>query len=304
MGDFLGNPVPPVTCVVPVGNQCGEGAVWSASERAVYWTDINRFLVQRWDGDSGTVRFWQFDEPVVALSLTDRPGVMLVALGSRLLLWRPETDARHEHGFRLPGWPRVRLNDGRADPAGRFWIGSMKNNVLPDGGDGGVAPGEGVLFRVAADGEGREQVRGIGISNTLCWSPDRSRFYFGDTLANVVSVWDYDADSGEIANRRPFLAGHPRGGPDGSAMDAAGRLWNCRYGGGCILRVDPDGVVEGVVEMPVPNITTCTFGGADLRTLFVTTARGPRVPGDRLAGSLFSVAVEVPGLPENHVRLG
>ncbi len=303
MGDHLGNPLPPVTCVAPVGDQCGEGAVWSAEERALYWTDVNRFLVHRWDADSDAVRFWRFDEPVVALSLTDRAGVMLVALGSRLLLWRPETDARGDHGFRLPGWPRVRLNEGCADPAGRFWVGTMKNNVLPNGDDGATAPGEGVLYRVASDGGASEHAHGIGISNTLCWSPDRRRLYFGDTMANVIRVWDYDLATGDIANPRPFLADYPRGGPDGSAMDSAGRLWNCRYGGGCVVRVAPDGGIEGTVELPVPNITTCAFGGPDLRTLFITTARGPRVPGDRLAGGLFSVPVDVPGQAENRVAL-
>ena len=292
-----------VACVAPTGDRCGEGAVWSAEERAVYWTDVLRFLVHRHDLDSGGVRSWFFDQPVVALSLTTRPGTLLVALGSRLILWRPETDARAEHGFALPGYPRVRLNDGRADPLGSFWVGSMKNNVGPDGEVGEAGPGEGVLFRIAPDGSVTEAEHGIGIANTLCWSPDQRRFYFGDTLANAVRVYDYDPSAGTLANPRPFLSGHPRGLPDGSAMDAEGSLWTCRCGGGGLRRGPPAGRPVQEVGVPVANPTTCTFGGADLKTLFVTTAAQPATPGDRLAGGLFALATDVPGQHENRFRL-
>ena len=290
-------------CVAPVGNRCGEGAVWVAEERALYWTDVNGFLIQRYDADSGSVRFWQFDEPVVAMMLTARLGTLLVALGSRTMLWRPESDARLDHGFALPGWPRVRLNDCRVDPRGDVWLGSMKNNVLANGDAGEVGPGEGMLVRVRPDRSATVELRDLGIANTLCWSPDRRHFYFADTMRNAVDVWDYDAATGAISGRRPFFVDHPRGAPDGSNMDSAGRLWNCRYGGGCMLVVAPDGTLERVVEMPVPNVTTCTFGGADLRTLYITTAGRPNAPGDLHAGGLFTLAVEVPGMTENRALL-
>ena len=87
-------------------------------------------------------------------------------------------------------------------------------------------------------------------------------------------------------------------------MDSEGFLWNCRYGGGCVVRVAPDGEVERVVEMPCGNITTCTFGGEDLRTLFITTAAAGRGPSERLAGSLFALEAPVPGLAERVFRVG
>lgn len=286
-----------IVCVAPVGDRCGEGAVWSASEAALYWTDINRFLVHRYNEAARSVRTWLFDEPVVAISLTSEDGRLLVALGSKLVWWWPETDRRADHGFVLPGAPRVRLNDGRADPAGNFWVGSMKNNVLPDGQLGDVAPGEGILYRIAPDGAVSEWRAGLGISNTLCWSPDRSTFYFGDTLANEVYAFDYDAKAGAISSERHFFTGFGRGSPDGSAIDSEGHLWNCRYGGHCIARIAPDGSLAEAIEMPVTNITTCTFGGADLKTLYITTAGGG--PAERLAGSLYATRVDVAGLPEN-----
>ena len=288
------------TCIAPAGDRCGEAVTWHAEEQAVYWTDINRFLIHRLDAAGGGVHSWLFEEPVVALALTTRPGTLLVALGSRLLLWRPETDAREEHGFTLPGWPRVRLNDGRADPAGNFWVGSMRNNVLADGGEGEVGPGEGTLFRIAPDGAVTVWRERLGIANTLCWSPDRTRFYSADTLENEVRVYDYDAGSGAIANERPFLQAAGAGFPDGSAMDQEGSLWNCRYGGGCILRASPDGQTVRRVAMPVTNVTTAAFGGEALKTLYVSTAHHG---GERLSGSLFKLEADVPGLPENRFRL-
>ncbi len=288
-----------VICVAPVGDKCGEGAVWSAPERVLYWSDINRFLVHRYDEETSSVRSWIFDEPVVAVSLTDERGRLLLALASKLIWWWPESDRREDHGFRLPGYPRVRLNDGRADPMGNFWVGSMKNNVLADGELGEAGKGDGILYRIAPDGAVAEWRRDLGISNTLCWSPDRSTFYFADTLENTIHAFDYSTTKASISNERPFFADFNRGSPDGSAMDSEGHLWNCRFGGGCIARLSPKGHLAEIIEMPVTNITTCTFGGADLKTLYVTTASILSKPGERLAGSLFALHVDVPGLPEN-----
>ncbi|MEO6300325.1 MAG: SMP-30/gluconolactonase/LRE family protein [Paracoccaceae bacterium] len=286
-----------VKCLVPAGDKCGEGAVWSAGENAVYWTDINRFLIHRYDLSHASLKSWFFDEPVVAISLTSKSDQMLVALASKLINWWPGTDHRSDFGFALPGSPSVRFNDGRPDPMGNFWVGSMKNNVLPDGELGEAGPGQGVLYRVDTKGQVTEWRSGLGIANTLCWSPDRRSFYFADTLANEIYAYDYT--DGAIGNERIHQKGFTRGAPDGSAIDSAGYLWNCRFGGGCILRLAPDGTVDRIIEMPVQNITTCTFGGPDLKTLFITTASIVSPPGNRLAGSLFSLQVETPGLPEN-----
>jgi len=295
---MTGEPV----CVAPTGDVCGEGAVWHAAHNAVYWTDINRFLIHRLNPGDSAVRTWVFDEPVTSLALTDREDVLVVVLGSRVILWEPATDARHDPFFLLDGWPAVRLNDARCDPRGSLWIGSMRNNVNADGSTGEAGGQDGILVRVDPDGKAATWRKGVGIANTLAWSPDRRRFYFGDTLANAIWVYDYDSSTGAISNERPFLQGFARGFPDGSAMDSEGYLWNCRFYGNCIVRVAPDGKIDRVVEMPVKNITTCAFGGTDLTTLFVTTASAGAPRGDRLAGSLFSIQTEVRGQPENHFR--
>ncbi|MFI4973277.1 MAG: SMP-30/gluconolactonase/LRE family protein [Caulobacterales bacterium] len=291
-----------VRCVAPVGDKCGEAATWCAEERALYWCDVNRFLVHRMGPDEA-VKTWFFGEPVTALSLTDRPGELIVALGSHIILWRPEDDRRRDFGFALPGAPRARLNDGRAAPNGDFWIGSMGNNVGPDGEPTHEEAGLGVLYRFRPGAAPSVEKSDLGISNTLCWSPDRRTFYFGDTMRNLIWAYDYDPDTGAIGAERPFFQGFDRGHPDGSATDAQGCLWNCRFAGGCVVRVTPDGRIDRVVEVPARNVTTCCFGGDDLRTLYITTAAMRTDESDRLAGSLFALRTDAPGLDGFRARL-
>ncbi len=290
-------------CVAPTGDVCGEGPVWHPAEQALYWTDINRFLIHRFDPIDASVKSWFFDEPVTALVLTDREDTLAVALGSRVILWEPESDRREDHGFRLGGWPKVRLNDGRADPRGSLWVGSMRNNVKADGSSGKAGGKDGVLFRIDPDGKVSEWKREIGISNTLVWNPDANLFYFADTLANEIYVYDYEGRDGSIANERIFAAGFPRGSPDGSNIDREGYLWNCRFHGNCIVRIAPDGRIDRIIEMPVANITSCTFGGPDYTTLYVTTASVRSPEADRLAGGLFAIQTDVAGHQENRFRI-
>jgi sugar lactone lactonase YvrE len=290
-------------CVVPTGDLCGEGAVWHAGSQALYWTDINRFLVHRYTPADQCVRTWIFDEPATAVTLTGTPETLAVILGSCVIPWQPDADLRGEPVFRLEGWPGVRSNDARPDPRGSLWLGSMRNNVNPDGSAGSAGGRDGKLFRIDPDSAVSIWRQEIGIANTVAWSPDHRRFYFADTPANTIWVYDYHLDTGAIANERIFLKGFERGLPDGSCVDCEGFLWNCRFHGGCIVRVAPDGTIDRVVEMPVRNITTCTFGGADLKTLYVTTAGIEASPGDRFSGGLFAIRTRIAGQLENAFRI-
>jgi sugar lactone lactonase YvrE len=287
----LGN----VRCIAPIGDRCGEAATWCEEDNVLYWTDVNRFLIHALDARTNAVRSWFFDEPVVALSLTDAKDELLVALGSRLILWNKKSDARRDHGFRCAGWPEVRLNDGRAAPGGEFWIGSMANNVGKHGQANDAVAGRGELYRVSHGAAPKLFKDRLGISNTVCWSPEGRLFYFGDTMKNTIWAYDYDRSAMTISRERPFFTGFARGHPDGSAVDSEGYLWNCRFGGSCIVRAAPDGTVDQVIEMPVRNVTTCAFGGSDLRTLYITTASILTDQSDRLAGSLFALDVDVAG---------
>lgn len=290
-------------CVAPVGDQCGEAATWVPEEQALYWTDVNRFLVHRMRLESRAVETWQFDEPCVALFLTDVPGTMLLALGSRIVRWQPDTNQHDDLGFHLDDWPRVRLNDGRPGPGGEIWIGSMANNVGKDGTPGDVIGAHGALFRLRPGNTAVTMKDGIGISNTVCFSPDRRHFYFGDTPRNVIWRFDYDLATRTVSNEVPFFEGFDRGLPDGSTIDADGCLWNCRFGGDCVVRVTPDGEVDEVLDMPVSNVTTCEFGGPDLATLYITTAAMLTDRYERLAGSVFAFQAPAGGLPPLRVAI-
>lgn len=254
------------------------------------------------DMESSAVTSHLFDEPVVALSLTDVDGKLLVALGSKLIFFTPATDAREDLGVALPNAPEARFNDGRTDPLGNFWIGSMGNNVGPHGEGLEVPEKLGKLYRYRFGEELEEFESGIGISNTLCWAPDGKTFYFGDTLANEIRAYPYNSVTGDIGLGQPHFTGFDRGYPDGSTIDKDGYIWNCRFFGGCVVRVAPDGSVDKIIEMPVKNITTCCFGGPDLSALYITTASVEKDDSDRLAGSLFAIETDTRGLPENRFK--
>ncbi len=290
-------------CCAPTGDRCGEGIVWRPEEQVVYWTDINRFLIHRFDPANGSVKSWLFEEPVTAVLLTDREGMLLVLLGSRVILWEPVNDLRRDQGFRLPGWPAVRLNDAGIDPRGSLWAGSMQNNVNPDGSEGPINRSSGILYRIDSDGGAEEFQRDLGVSNTFVWNLEKKRFYFGDTLQNSIWAYDYDERTGAIGKPCPHFSGFSRGLPDGSAIDEEGYLWNCRWDGGCIVRVAPGGQVDRVIDIPTRNITNCTFGGKDMNILYVTSAASPADAGDRLAGSLFSIQTQVRGVPDGRYRV-
>jgi len=277
--------------------------VWHDEGQAVYWTDINRFLIHRFDPANESVKSWLFDEPVTAVLLTDRDSTFAVVLGSRIIFWEPSSDSRRDQGFRLPGWPAVRLNDAGVDPRGSLWAGSMQNNVNADGSEGPIDQTSGVLYRIDPNGGVGEFQDHIQISNTFVWSPDKKRFYFGDTLTNTISVYDYDEGTGSIGKPNPYFFGFWRGLPDGSAIDEEGYVWNCRWDGSCVVRVAPNGQVDRVIEMPTRNITNCTFGGKDLNILYVTTAASLTDVGDRLAGSLFAIQTDVRGVPDGRFRV-
>jgi sugar lactone lactonase YvrE len=192
---------------------------------------------------------------------------------------------------------RLRFNDGKVDPVGRLWVGSISDAREP----------EAALYRFDG-GAFTAQVPGLTTSNGLAWSPDGRRVHWSDTKAHRIYVADFDVAAGSLHAPRVFaefkqrVAGEAYGGrPDGAAMDAEGHYWAAMFEGGCVLRIAPTGEVVRRIELPVACPTMVCFGGADLRTLFITTAREKR-PADELerqplAGAVLQLRVDVPGLP-------
>lgn len=185
----------------------------------------------------------------------------------------------------------VRMNEGGADPDGRFWAGSMAY---------GAVPGKGKLFRLDPDGTVEEVLDGVTVSNGLAWSPDGTLAYYNDTATGRTDVFDYSRAAG-LVNRRPFAVVNDESElnrPDGLTVDAEGGVWTGLFGGSAVRRYAPDGTLDAVVEVGARQVTACTFGGADLDELFITTSReGLDDDDDPAAGSVFRHVPGVKGLP-------
>ena len=269
----------------------GEAPLWSATEQALYWIDIGRRTVNRQRISATKAEVWSLPDYAGCLAEVE-PGALAIAMGSGIHRLELAT-GRAELLCPVPLMsPTVRFNDGKVDPAGRFWVGTMQNNFGPEGQPLPIERCDGCLYRVS-HGTAAVMQQDIGISNTLAWSPDATRFYFADSLIGWIWAYDFDCAAGEVRNRQPFFHSPERGVPDGSAMDVDGCLWNVRWDGSSIMRITPNGRIDRIVELPVLRPTSCAFGGRDLRTLFVTSATNglnaracERFP---LSGSVFAV---------------
>ena len=300
-------------CIVKSRDLCGESPVFDATGKCVYWTDINGFAIRKLSLPTGEVKSWKFDAPVTALALTSIDGWLLAAVGGRLLFWSADGDRRVEFVAVERDWPNHRLNDGSADSEGNFWVGSMPNNVAADGGARKAEGFTGSLYRVTPDGDVSVRDSGFGITNTIVWSPDGATFYCACTIRDVIWAYDFvkDGAQSDIRNRRVFAEKAGPGLPDGSAMDAEGFIWNCRWGGKGILRIAPSGEVVDRIEMAVSNVTNCAFDGQDAGMLFITSA-SMGAESEETAGGLFAMRVPVRGatvgkpriLPKWAARLG
>jgi sugar lactone lactonase YvrE len=273
----------------------GEGPFYDGTCRTLYWVDIiagEAWSLSLASGDSHT---WRFGQPVSAI-VPRQNGGLLVALADGLAFLDP-ANGKHTPFVAPEGAASGnRSNEARVDPQGRFWLGTMQNNIGPSGEDLPITRSQGALYRVTPDGAITRMEKNIGISNTLCWDEARGRLYFADTRAGVIYAYDWDSATGEIANRRVFAGHHERGFPDGSALDADGYLWNARWGGSCLIRYAPDGRIDRIVDVPVQQPTSCVFAGDDLKTLYVTSARaGLGETANELDGALLRASVDVAG---------
>lgn len=282
-----------VECVLDCACSLGEGPYYDRESDRLLFVDIIERKGFILSPASGELRTLDFPEAVSAV-IPRRSGGYIATLEKRVVTVSEDgAIADFATGYANPG---TRSNEARTDSRGRLWLGTMQNNIGPNREDLPVTSSIGTLHRIDADGRATRFLEGIGISNTLVWSPDDRTLYFADTIANRIDAFDFDAEAGTIANRRPFVAGGP-GGPDGSAMDAEGCLWNARWGAGCLIRTRPDGREDRRIDLPVIQPTSCVFGGPDLDTLYITSARvSLREPGP-LDGALLAIRPGVRGLP-------
>ena len=274
----------------------GEGCVWSPLESLLIWVDITGQAVHRFDHGTGQpVSVWRYQDAVGNAVPRARGGLAL-GLGPAVAL--TDRVGAIETVIDLPGEPESnRTNDGAVDPRGRLFQGTM-------GTDGTGAP-VGALYRVDRDGAAQRVVDEVIVSNGIGWSPDQTTMYYIDTLTFRLDRFDYDPGTGTIDERRPFLTfDGSTGGPDGMCVDAEGCLWVAFFGGYHVQRFSPDGErLETVVTPGAPQTTCCCFGGPDLDTLYITTARDPiagvQTEGEPNSGALFAAQVDAVGLPTN-----
>lgn len=270
----------------------GESIVWSGEENALYWVDIVGRRIHRLEPASGRHDVWPTPDFVTSIGMR-ADGGFIVGLRSNVCLWRPG-DAFEEFAVPEPDLPDNRLNEGRVAPDGAFWVSTMQSNLHPDGSPKAMDRNAGAIYRIDAGGHVTQLTpNAYGITNTMAWAQD-GRFFFADTLANEIYLFDCDIATGTLANRRIIAAGFSRGLPDGSCLDAGDRLWNCRVaGGGAVAGFDTKGDLVGLVELSAGWPTSCTFGGPGLSTLYVTSARftmsADHLGAYPLEGGLFAV---------------
>jgi sugar lactone lactonase YvrE len=279
----------------------GESIIWSEDEQALYWVDIGGKRIHRLEVEGGRHDAWPTPDFPTSIGLRANGG-FIVGLAHEVCLWTPdgefETLAVPE-----PNRPGNRLNEGRVAPDGSFWVSTMQNNLNPDGTPKDMDGHVGAVYRIAAAGAvSRLTPNEYGITNTMAWT-STGRFLFADTLANEIYAFDYDAAAKTIANRRAIVSGFEPGLPDGSCLDSEDALWNCRVvGGAAVARFSETGERLGLVELPVSWPTSCTFGGKDLTTLYVTSARFTmtvqHLEAHPQEGSLLAVETGIRGAPE------
>jgi sugar lactone lactonase YvrE len=278
----------------------GEGPFWDEAEHRLYLVDIVERMVLAYSANGAPAGAWKMPD-LVSAAIPAARGGLVVTLRDGAWLFDPLSGALEK--LAAPdGDPANRSNEARTDPSGRLWIGTMQNNIGPDGEGIAINRSSGTLSVVFPDGSSRRVLSGIGISNTLCWSPEGDILYFADTLSGVIHSYRFNARNAELSDREIFsdLKGH--GGPDGSAIDEDGFLWNARWGAGEIIRFAPDGSIDRIIEVPAHQPTSCVFGGPDRKTLFVTSAsHGLEKPGP-LDGATLVADADVRG--ESCIRFG
>jgi sugar lactone lactonase YvrE len=271
--------------VQDVRAEIGEGPVWDECTGRLHWLDINAGVVHRWSPADDSDLTLEVGQPVGSLALGAQGGLALAVRDGFALI-----PAGTEHVERLIPVERElmgnRMNDGRCDPAGRFWAGTMSTDRLQ---------GAGSLYcleQVEASLLPRRVFGGLTIANGIDWSPDGQRMYYIDSPTQRVDIFDFDMESGTVRNRRPFAKiPESEGLPDGMAVDADGGVWVALFWAGRLRRYSPASEIVQEIEIPVTLVTSAAFGGPDLGDLYITTARHRLTPEERAnqthAGSLF-----------------
>ena len=272
--------------------RCGEGPLWHPDEQRLYWVDIPLGRIFRYDPVSGAHEQCHEGEPIGGFTIQSDGALLLFMGGGVVKRWREGqlTEVLGE----IPQEHDSRFNDVIADPVGRVFCGTLATG----------RPGK--LYRLDTDGTLSVVMEGVPGANGMAFTPDRKQMYFTDSRDHAIYVFDYDLDSGALANRRVFApVPEEAGSPDGMTVDAEGYVWSARWGGSCLARYAPDGTEERRVHFPAKKVSSLVFGGRDYTDIYVTTAGGHnRAEDGEGAGALFRVNVGIRGVAEFRSRVG
>ncbi len=275
--------------------QCdtGEGPLWHPGEQRLYWVDIPAGRIFRYDPATGEHEQIYQGDVIGGFTIQEDGSLLLFGEKGAVRHWR---DGRVTAVIEeIPGEEAGRFNDVIADPAGRVFCGTMP-----------AGERAARLYRLGTDGSLTTVLDGIGLSNGMGFSPDRTMFYFTDSNNRVIYRFNYDRESGELSNQQVF-ARIDQGDavPDGMTVDADGYIWSARWDGSRLVRYFPNGVEERVIEFPTKKVSSVTFGGPHYTDMYVTTAGGHNKDENGLhAGALFRVRLDgIRGVPEFPSRI-
>jgi len=270
----------------------GEGAIWHPTENKLYWVDIEGKLLHVYDPATKQNKSYGVNELIGTVVPMESGGV-LVALQNGIHKMDLKTNKLDFISNPLPD-VAMRFNDGKCDPSGRFWVGSLALDSRKKSSS---------LYRMDADRTMRAMLNDVTISNGIVWTADRKTMYYNDTPTLTVQAFDYNDATGEISNRRVVITIPPgMGAPDGMTIDVEDKLWIALWGGFAVARFDPiSGHLMQKIGVPAPHVTSCAFGGENLETLYITTARAWVKPEALtefpLSGSLFAAKPGAKGVP-------
>lgn len=286
-----------IEVVVDAGAEVGEGPSWDSRQNVVWWVDITRNLVHRYDPSSGHDSTIDVGQAVGAV-VPRASGGLALAVQNGFALLDPETRQMDLIASVEKDRPGNRMNDAKCDTSGRLWGGTMAYDETP---------GAGAFYRLATDHTVVTILDHVTCSNGLGWSPDDRVMYYIDSGAQQVDSFDYESATGNVRNRRKLVSIPAEAGvPDGMAVDALGYIWVALWGGAAIRRFAPDGTLDQVVEIPAKQVTSCAFGGRDLTDLYITSACEGLAESELRAhphsGALFVHHSAVAGQPTNSYR--
>tara|TARA_B100001057_G_scaffold440476_1_gene474404 strand:- start:384 stop:1277 length:894 start_codon:yes stop_codon:yes gene_type:complete len=283
-------------------NILGEGITYSNLDKNLFWLDVsNKSKLYKLNLSSNKNFVYDLPETVTATSIKSTNEIIL-ASNKGINLFNTETNTFKKKIIIEDNQLQTRSNDGASDALGRFWFGTMQNNFDINGNSIPITRNMGKLYKVDLNNQVTVIEDDIGIPNTFVWSPDNSKFYFTDTLTGTIKSYDFNLQTGILTNKQNFI-NIDIGLPDGSTIDTDGCLWNCRWGGSCIVRFTPDGKIDQFIEMPVQNVTNCIFGGSDMKTLFITTASNEDDSRTDMDGDLFAINLQYQGIEDHKSKI-